>query len=170
MRSRIQNPEFRSRNEKAEAAVTDFCLSVLLNSAFWILNSAFIIACALAGILAQAQTKPTSSPTTIPQRPSTQQAGQQPRQSVLDLSEVGVQIKPEPRLIVVMAALDAAGFDPTPAGEAPSDFRMQLHRDQASLDPDLRQRLKSFYEHHKLRGTDGRELPPAEQAARYVSL
>jgi tetratricopeptide (TPR) repeat protein len=170
MRSRIQNPEFRSQNEKAEAAVTDFCLSVLLDSGFWILNSAFIVTCALAGVMAQAQTKPTSSPTPVPQRPSTQTAGQPPRQVVFDLSEAGVQIKPEPRLIVVMAALDAASFDPTPAGEAPSDFRMQLHRDQASLDPDLRQRLKSFYEHHKLLDAKGKELPPAEQAARYVSL
>src|SRR2546430_2469504 len=88
---------------------------------------AMVIGRTLAGVMAQEQTKPTSSPTPVPQRPSTQQAGQQPRQSVLDLSEVGVQIKPEPRLIVVMAALDAAGFDPTPAGEAPSNFRMQLH-------------------------------------------
>lgn len=131
-----------------------------------------VIAFALSGIIAQAQNKTTTSPTSVPQRPSTQQAGQQaqPRQAVFDLSEVGVQIKPEPRLLVVMAALDAAGFDPTPAGEAPSDFRLQLHRDQPSLDTDLRKRLNSFYEHHKLHGADGRELPPAEQAARYVSL
>jgi tetratricopeptide (TPR) repeat protein len=132
-----------------------------------------LVALALSGIIAQAQNKTAPSPTPIPQRPSTQQAGQQqaqPRQAVLDLSEVGVQIKPEPRLMVVMAALDAAGFDPTPAGEAPSDFRMQLHRDQANLDPDLRKRLSSFYERHKLLDAKGKELPPAEQAARYVSL
>ena len=87
MRSRIQNPEFRIQNEKAEAAVTDFCLSFLLDSVFCILYSAFIVACALAGVMAQAQTKPTSSPTPVPQRPSTQTAGQPPRQAVFDLSE-----------------------------------------------------------------------------------
>lgn len=73
-------------------------------------------------------------------------------------------------MLVVMAALEAAGFDPTPAGEKPSDFRMQVHQDQAGLDLELRRRLTDFYEHRKLRGTDGKELPAAEQAARYVSL
>ena len=55
-----------------------------------------------------------------------------------------MQIKPEPRLIVVMAALDAAGFDPTPKDEEPSVFRAQLRRDQANLDADLRERLTQF--------------------------
>src|SRR5207248_9013202 len=107
MRSRTQNPEFRSQNEKAATCFDRFCFSFILNSGFWVLNSAFIVACTLAGVMAQAQTKPTSSPTPVPQRPSTQQAGQPPRQVVFNLSEAGVQIKPEPRLIVVMAALDA---------------------------------------------------------------
>lgn len=119
-----------------------------------------------------AQNKTTPSPTPTPQRPTTQQSppAQQPRQSVFDLSEVGVQIKPEPRLIVMMAALDAAGFDPTPKGEEPSVFRAQLRKDQANLDPDLRERLSAFYKRNKLMGANGKELPAAEQAARYVSL
>jgi tetratricopeptide (TPR) repeat protein len=118
----------------------------------------------------QAQRKTT--PTPIPQRSPSQQTAQQspPRQSVFDLSEVGVQIRPEPRLIVMMAALDAAGFDPTPNGEEAAAFRAQLRRDQANLDPELRQRLFNFYDRNKLRGPDGKPLPPVEQAARYVSL
>jgi tetratricopeptide (TPR) repeat protein len=144
---------------------------MLLASSSWILIPVLMFTFALADNMAQAQTKTTPSPTPTSQRAPAQQTRQQPpRQTGFDLSEAGVQIRPEPRLIVVMAALDAAGFDPTPAGEAPSDFRLQVHKDQASLDPDLRKRLGNFYEHHKLRGTDGKELPPAEQAARYVSL
>lgn len=131
----------------------------------------FILFCLLSGGLqagAQSQA-PTASPTPTPQRPATQQ--QPPRQTVFDFSEYGAQIRPEPRLIVVMAALDAAGFDPTPQGEEPSVFRAQVRKDQANLDPALRQRMVSFYERHKLpKAADGRDPSPAEQAARYVSL
>jgi hypothetical protein len=97
--------------------------------------------------------------TPAPQQSQTRPAG-------FDLSEYGVKIQPEPRLIVMMAALDAAGFDPTPKGQEPSAFRAQLRRDQAALDEDLKKRLASFYQSNKLPG----QATPAEQAARYVSL
>jgi hypothetical protein len=65
-----------------------------------------------------------------------------------------------------MAALDAAGFDPTPAGREPSAFRALVRKDHAALDSGLRERLRAFFERNK--------LPPpataADQAARYVSL
>jgi len=67
----------------------------------------------------------------------------------------------------MMAALDAAGFDPTPPGKEPAAFRLLLRKDQASLNAGLRERLKSFFDLHN-------NLPapatPADQAARYVSL
>lgn len=72
----------------------------------------------------------------------------------------------DPRLIVVMAALDAAGFDPAPGGRAPSVFRARVRRDQAELDTGLRERLQSFYQHNKLPAP----ATAADQAARYVSL
>jgi tetratricopeptide (TPR) repeat protein len=137
------------------------------------------IALMVLGQSAYAQNKPSPSPTPAPQRPATQtappqrqqqQQAQPPRQVSVDLVEYGVQIKPEPRLVVVMAALDAAGFDPTPKDEEPSVFRAQLRRDLANLDPNLRERLKSFYERNKLPVVGGREPTPAEQAARYVTL
>ena len=65
-----------------------------------------------------------------------------------------------------MAALEVAGFDPTPAGRAPSAFRTKLRKDLANVDPDLRNRLKTFYERNKLPAP----ATPADQAARYVSL
>lgn len=111
---------------------------------------------------------PTPQPRTAP--PAAQQQQQQQRQRSVDILEYGAQIKPEPRLIAVMAALDAAGFDPTPQGEEPSVFRAQLRRDLAGLDPALRQRLAAFYERNKLKEVGGRAPTPAEQAARYVSL
>src|SRR5690349_2136939 len=78
-------------------------------------------------------------------RPAPSPATPQTRPSVpFELVEYGVQITPDPRLIIVMAALDAAGFDPTPAGKEPSAFRRLVRKDQESLDPDLRRRLKNF--------------------------
>ena len=116
------------------------------------------------GGAARAQNTQTT-PTAQPQRPA-QPSQTRPGQASFDLSEYGVRIQPEPRLIVVMAALDAAGFDPTPPGQEPSAFRAQVRRDQAGLDEELRNRLSSFYKSNKLPG----KATPAEQAARYVSL
>ena len=131
-----------------------------------------VLALALLNIIAQAQGAKKTTATPPPAKPASQQTRKSPPQAAataLDLSNFGVQIKPDARLIIVMAALDAAGFDPTPEGEEPSVFRAQLRRDQANLDPDLRKRLAGFFERHKLR-EGGRELSPAEQAAPYVSL
>lgn len=108
--------------------------------------------------------KPTTAP---PAQPATDTppAARGPRTGLLDLSEFGVQFVADERLIVVLAALDAAGFEPTP-GKAPTVFRAQLRQEQASLDPDLLRRLRRFYELNKLPG----KATAAEQAARYVSL
>jgi hypothetical protein len=97
----------------------------------------------------------------------TPQAAQARPAAGFDLADFGVRIQPEPRLIVVMAALDAAGFDPTPKGQEPSRFRAQVRKDQADLDADLRARLRTFYERNKMTGAS---VTPAEEAARYVSL
>ncbi len=87
-------------------------------------------------------------------------------QPPFDLAEYGVRLEPDQRLIVVMAALDAAGFDPTGAGKERSAFRSLVRKDNASLDPRLRERLKTFFELNKLPAT----ATAAQQAARYVSL
>src|SRR2546423_6731037 len=87
-------------------------------------------------------------------------------QATFDLSDFGVRIEPDRRLIVVMAALDAAGFDPTPAGRQPSAFRAIVHKDNASLDLNLRERLHTFFDRNKL----PEPATAADQAARYVSL
>lgn len=96
------------------------------------------------------------------QRPPVQQ---RPHAS-FEVSEYGVDFQADPRLIVVMAALEAAGFDPVAPGRTPSAFRAKLRKDLASLDPDLRLRLQNFYERNKLPAP----ATPADQAARYVSL
>jgi hypothetical protein len=85
--------------------------------------------------------------------------------ATFDMAEFGVRIEPDKRLIVVMAALDAAGFDASP-GKEPSAFRALIRKDLATLDPDLRTRLRAYFERNRLPAT----ASPAEEAARYVSL
>jgi TolA-binding protein len=97
---------------------------------------------------------------------SAQQPVQQRPGATFEVSEYGVDFQADPRIITVMAALDTAGFDPVPAGRQPSVFRARLRKDLASVDPDLRNRLKTFYERNKLSAP----ATSADQAARYVSL
>ena len=96
---------------------------------------------------------PLVSAQTVPQRQG----------AAFELSEYGVDFEADQRLIVVMAALDAAGFDP---GREVSAFRAKVRKDLTNLDPDLRARLKTFYERNRLPAP----ATPADQAARYISL
>ena len=108
-------------------------------------------------VFAQTAPKPQASP-----RPP---AASPTPAATFDMAEFGVRIEPDRRLIAVMAALEAAGFDASP-GKEPSAFRALLRKDLATLDPDLRARLRAFFERNKLPGNAG----PAQEAARYVSL
>ena len=111
-------------------------------------------------IAATAQNKPSP-------RAASPAATELRQQAANDVTEYGVRIQPDARLIVMMAALDAAGFDPTPKGQEPAAFRAQVRREQQDLDANLRQRLRVFFERSNRALVDS---SPAEQAARYVSL
>ena len=99
---------------------------------------------------------PVVSSQTVQQRPG----------ATFEVSEYGVDFQADPRLILVMAALDAAGLDTVPPGRQPSAFHTKLRKDLTNLDPDLRARLRTFYERNRLPAP----ATPADQAARYVSL
>lgn len=94
------------------------------------------------------------------------QTVQQRPGAAFEVSEYGVDFVADQRLIVVMAALEAAGSDPLPPGRTPSAFRAKLRKDLTNLDPALRDRLKTFYERNRLPAP----ATAADQAARYVSL
>jgi tetratricopeptide (TPR) repeat protein len=87
-----------------------------------------------------------------------------------DLSEFGIKIQPDARLISVMMALEAAGFE----SKQDSLFRSQIREDLKTVDPDLQRRLREFYQRNKIyditNSARGTEAPASEQAARYVSL
>ena len=122
-------------------------------------TSSFIGILVICGCAVYAQTRPSPSP-----RP---QASAQARQGAsFDLAEYGVSLQPDARLIVMMAALEAAGFDPTPPGREPSAFRVLVRKDQANLDAGLREQLKNFFDRNKLPAP----ASAPDQAARYVSL
>ena len=109
------------------------------------------------------QTRPSPTP---PPRPAQPEQTQRRPSAAFDLADYGVGFQPDTRLIIVMAALDAAGFDPTPTRREPSVFRARVRKDQADLDPALRERLRNFFQRNKLPAP----ATAADQAARYVSL
>jgi hypothetical protein len=130
------------------------------------------IAALLCAQAVTAQQQPAAKPARKPDANASKQQPAPPRAappaSSPDLTDYGIQIGPDSRLIVMMAALDAAGWDPTPEGGRPSVFRELLRKDQAALDPLLAKRMRDFYERNALKGDAG--VTPADQAARYVSL
>jgi hypothetical protein len=137
---------------------------------FLTLSLAALLLCAQAAAARQQQQPPTSSSrqqqTGTQQRPAQQQRPAPPPAS-LGLGDFGIEVAPDPRLIAVMAALDAAGWDPTPAGGRPSVFRELVRKDSAGLDAALRKRMQDFYARNALKDSGA---TPAEQASRYVSL
>src|SRR6185503_152663 len=96
-------------------------------------RNAFLITIVLisaGAACAQTPARPAPSPTT-----QTRSA------APFDLRDFGVHVQHDAPLIIVMAALAAAGFDPTPAGKEPSAFRKLVRKDQEALDPGLRARM-----------------------------
>src|SRR4030095_2018636 len=77
----------------------------------------------------RASASPTPPAASRPQRP----APRPPEAGGFDLSEYGVSFQTEPRLIIMMAALVAAGFDPVPNGAEPCAFLTQGRKDLARL-------------------------------------
>ncbi|MBK9529405.1 MAG: hypothetical protein IPO41_14090 [Acidobacteria bacterium] len=94
-----------------------------------------------------------------------------------DLSNYGVRIEPDKRLIVVLSALEMAtvknanGVDErlvnTPLSEAGLKFRERVLADNASLPEDLRRRISTFIAQYKKRNPKATD---AEIAAPFVSM
>ncbi|MBV9924520.1 MAG: hypothetical protein JOZ96_05710 [Acidobacteria bacterium] len=120
----------------------------------------------LAALLC-AQAAPARQKTAAQATPTPAQPQRPAAAGTLGLTDYGIEVAPDARLIVMMAALDAAGWDPTPAGARPSVFRELVRREQAGLDSALRRRLQDFYTRNALK-EEG--VTPADQAARYISL
>jgi len=80
-------------------------------------------------------------------------------------AELNVHLDSDARMFVTMAALNMAGFDYEPAGQALSPARVELRKDLAKLDPQVKAKLAEFYKSHRRQGVD-----EAVDAARYATL
>jgi hypothetical protein len=85
---------------------------------------------------------------------------------VFDLSQYGVKIEPDRRLIVVLASLEAAGLE-TPLTDKGREFRQKLRTDLASFNPELQQKMKFFLEQYKKRHDKASQ---AELIAPFISM
>ena len=83
----------------------------------------------------------------------------------IEPSEVGVRLEGDVRTLVVMAAVNMAGFDQETGGQALSPARAQLRRDLAKLDPALKDKLAAFYRSHRREGVE-----ESVDAMRYAAL
>ncbi len=83
-----------------------------------------------------------------------------------DLTNYGVKIEPDKRLMVVMASLEAAGLDTLLTAEG-EKFRRKLKTDLQGLSPELRQKLVIFVEQYKRRHP---KATNAELTAPFVSM
>ena len=94
-----------------------------------------------------------------------------------DLTNYGVRIEPDKRLIVVLAALEmatttsAAGAEEklinTPLSDRGSRFREQLLKDNAGLPEDLRRKISGFVLQYKKRNPKATD---AEIVAPFISM
>src|SRR5205085_4860807 len=80
-------------------------------------------------------------------------------------ADVNVRVESDPRTLVVMAAINVAGFDSESGGQPLSPLRAELRKDLTGVDPQLRARLAAFYKAHRRAGVD-----EMTDAARYAAL
>jgi hypothetical protein len=120
----------------------------------------FFLLTATSVVMAQAVPSPSPQ-----QRPANPAPVQQREGVPFEISDYGVAFQADTRLIIMMAALEAAGFDPNP-GKEPSVFRAKVQKDLAGLDPELRAKMKASYERSRLPAP----ATAADQVARYISL
>jgi tetratricopeptide (TPR) repeat protein len=90
---------------------------------------------------------------------------QNTRQS-FDVSQYGVRIEPDRRLIVVLAALEAAGLE-TPLTAKGKEFRQRLQTDFKGMNDDLRQKMTFFVTQYKKRHE---KASVAELVAPFISM
>lgn len=113
----------------------------------------------------------TSSASLLAQQPQSSQSPQTDPQvaklveSIRELQQYNTFVGIDERMFVVMAALNAAGFDVETPGMPPSSVRAQLRKDLGTIDPQLLIKLQSFFKVHVQL-----EREPEAQATGYIAL
>jgi putative NADH-flavin reductase len=85
---------------------------------------------------------------------------------VTDLTEYGVRIAPDKRLIVMRAALGVAGLE-TSLTENGTAFRQKMQTDLGAVNPDLQQKMQAFLKSYRGRHP---KATSAEISAPFISL
>jgi Tetratricopeptide repeat len=114
---------------------------------------AFLLCFTLA-VSALAQEKPVALPSNQPQTGG-----------FIVPADVNVRIESDPRTLVMMAAINIAGFDEESGGQPLSPLRAELRKDLANINPQLKARLAAFYNAHRRSGVD-----EMTDATRYAAL
>ncbi len=84
------------------------------------------------------------------------------------LADLNVEILADNRVIAMMAALNAAGFDFEPGNRQLSGLRQQLRTDLQTINPTLARRLREYFISHSAKISGGRT--DASAVAPYLSL
>ncbi len=111
--------------------------------------------------------EPGQSPAKAPQNPqSPADRSRIPlaQRENLTLEDVNTIIGLDRRVIVMMAALNVAGYDYEPAGRPLSALRLQLREDLKGINPELVGRLRSYFQSHRGGRNDSAAVAP------YLSL
>ncbi|HEY6328499.1 MAG TPA: hypothetical protein VI756_04110 [Blastocatellia bacterium] len=99
----------------------------------------------------------TSKPATPPsQAGQKQQAGSQDDSGPGFIApiEINGEVETDIRTLVVMAAVNMAGFDAETTGQEMSPARVQLRKDLPAIDADLKARLAAYYKSHRRPGVE----------------
>ncbi len=83
-----------------------------------------------------------------------------------DLTQYGVRVEPDRRLMTVLASLEAAEIE-TPLTVKGAKFRERVRADLQTLNPELRQKIKTFFDQYKRRHPN---QSPGELVAPFVSM
>jgi len=129
--------------------------------------SVVIVALAAQGIAQQPAQRPARPEAQSP----TQQAPQIDRRKIplaqrpnLSLEDVNTYIGADKRVIVMMAALNVAGYDYETGGRQLTPLRQQMREDLKNTPPDVVRRLRDFFLAHRKGATDAAAVAP------YLSL
>lgn len=90
----------------------------------------------------------------------------QNRTSSLDLSDFGVTLQPDKRLIVVLASLEIAGLE-TPLSRQGEEFRVKLKSDLSGVDDNLKNKMTTFIVQYRKRHPN---LTNSETIAPFISM
>ncbi|HJQ26589.1 MAG TPA: tetratricopeptide repeat protein [Blastocatellia bacterium] len=99
------------------------------------------------------------------QKPGALSSNQQQSAGFILPADVNVRVESDPRTLVVMAAINEAGFDAETGGQPLSPLRAELRKDLKTIDPQLKAKLAAFYQSHRRAGVD-----EMTDATRYAAL